>query len=78
MQFFLQKELLSTHQSAIREAPTVLSRVPILMAADKPCPQLQPSLMKNGLKNIQAAAYNGARTVDKVLLSYLNTVNWKK
>ena len=45
MQFFLQKGLLSTHQSAIREAPTVFSRLPSLMAADKLCPQLQPSLL---------------------------------
>ena len=35
----------STHQSAIREAPTVFSRLPSLMAADKPCPQLQLSLV---------------------------------
>ena len=48
VQFFLQKKgLLSTHQSAIREAPTVLSRLPSLMAADKPCPLLQPSLVIN-------------------------------
>ena len=36
--------LLSTHQSAIRESPMVFSRLPSLMAADKPCPLLQPSL----------------------------------
>ena len=43
--FFLQKRtLLSTHQSAITEAPTVFSRLPSLMATDKPCPLLQPSL----------------------------------
>ena len=35
----------SKYKSAIREAPTVSSRLPRLMAADKPCPQLQPSLM---------------------------------
>ena len=45
VQFVLQKKrLLSTHQSAIREAPTVFSRLPSLMAAAKPCPQLQHSL----------------------------------
>ena len=43
--FSTKKGLLSTHRSAIREAPTVFSGVSILMAADKPCPQLQPSLM---------------------------------
>ena len=42
--FFYKKGLLSTHQSAIREAPTIFSRLPSLMAADKPCPLLQPSL----------------------------------
>ena len=30
-----------------REAITVFSRLPSLMAADKPCPQLQPSLFPN-------------------------------
>ena len=45
--FFYKKGLISTHQSAIREAPTVFSRLPSLMAADKPCPQLQPSLIFN-------------------------------
>ena len=43
--FSTKKGLLSTYQSAIREAPTVFSGVPILMVADKPCPQLQPSLL---------------------------------
>ena len=43
--FSTKKGLLSTHQSAIREAPTVFSRLPSLMAADKPFPQLQPSLI---------------------------------
>ena len=43
--FSTKKGLLSTHQSAIREAPTVFSRLPSLMAADKPCPLLQPSLV---------------------------------
>ena len=33
-----KKGLLSTHQSARREAPTVFSRLPSLMAADKLCP----------------------------------------
>ena len=42
--FYKKRTLLSTHQSAIREAPTVFSRLPSLMAADKPCP-LQPSLV---------------------------------
>ena len=32
------------HQSAIREAPMVFSRLPSLMAADKPCHLSQPSL----------------------------------
>jgi hypothetical protein len=37
VQFFLQKRTAKyTHQSAIREAPTVFSRLPSLMAADKP------------------------------------------
>ena len=31
-----------------REAITVFSRLPSLMAADKPCPQLQPSLCGSG------------------------------
>ena len=45
MLFFLQKkDCLSRNQSAIREAPTVLSRLPSQMAADKPRPLLQPSL----------------------------------
>ena len=42
--FSTKKELLSTNQSAVREAPTVLSKLPSLMAADKPCLLLQPSL----------------------------------
>ena len=42
--FFYKKGLLSTLQSAIVEAPTVFSRLPSLMADDKPCPLLQPSL----------------------------------
>ena len=44
--FSTKKGLLSTHQSAIRKAPTVFSRLLSLMAADKPCSQLQPSLKK--------------------------------
>ena len=39
--------MLSTHQSAIREAPTVFSILPSLKAADKQCPQLQPSISLN-------------------------------
>ena len=31
-----------------RQVPTVFSRLPSLMAADKPCPQLQPSLLQMG------------------------------
>ena len=50
MQFFPKKGLLSTHQSAKREPPTVLYRLPTLMAADKPCPKLQPSLVFNSSK----------------------------
>ena len=42
--FSTKKGLLSTHQSAVKEAPTVFSRLPSLMAADKPCLLLQPSL----------------------------------
>ena len=49
--FSTKKGLLSTHQSAIREAPTVFSRLPSLMAADKPCPQLQPSLDHRDLEH---------------------------
>ena len=46
VQLYLQK---STAQSAIREAPTVFFRLPRLMAADKPCPLLQPSLSRKSL-----------------------------
>ena len=46
--FFYKKRLFSTHQSAIREAPKVFSRLPSRMAADKPCPVLQPSLSMGG------------------------------
>ena len=42
---YVVQGLISTHQSAIREAPTVFSRLPSLMEADKPCPLLQPSLL---------------------------------
>jgi hypothetical protein len=42
--FSTKEGRLSTQQSAISEAPTVFSRLPSSMAADKPCPQLQPSL----------------------------------
>ena len=38
--FSTTKGLLSTHHSAIREAPTVFSRLPSMMAGDK-----QPSLI---------------------------------
>ena len=38
--FFYKKGLLSTH-------PTLFSRLPSLIAADKPCPQLQPFLVEN-------------------------------
>ena len=44
--FFYKERLLSTQQSAISEASTFFSRLPSLMAADKPYPQLQPSLLK--------------------------------
>ena len=33
--FSTKKGLISTHQSAKREAPTIFSRLPSLMAADK-------------------------------------------
>ena len=47
MQFFPQKkDCFSTHQSAIEKLQQ-FTGVPILMAADKPCPQLQPSLDEN-------------------------------
>ena len=36
--FSTKKRLLSRHQSAIRESPTVFSRLPSLMVADKQCP----------------------------------------
>ena len=46
VQFFPQKkDCFSTHQSAIEKLQQFFSGVPILMAADKPCPQLQPSLV---------------------------------
>ena len=35
---FIKKGPLSAHQITIREAPTVFSRLPTLMEADKPCP----------------------------------------
>ena len=41
--------MLRIHQGAKREAPTVFSRLPSLMAANKPCPLLQPSLPKGTL-----------------------------
>ena len=41
---FPTKKDCSVHQSAIREAPMVFSRLPSLMAAEKPCPLLQSSL----------------------------------
>ena len=46
--YFYKKGLLNKHQSAIREAPTVFSRLNFL-AANKPCPLLQPSLPKGTL-----------------------------
>ena len=42
--FFYKERLLSTQQSAKSGASTFFSRLPSLMAADKPYPQLQPSL----------------------------------
>ena len=36
-----------------REAITVFSRLPSLMAADKPCPLLQPSLVSNPLDTVE-------------------------
>ena len=51
--FSTKKGLLSTHQSKIREAPTGFSRLPSLMAADKPCPLLQPSLQCNFKKWVE-------------------------
>ena len=38
-----------------REAITVFSRLPSLMAADKPCPQLQPSLSTNSCRKVASS-----------------------
>ena len=46
--FFHKKRAPECKPEWIREAKTVFSRLPSLMAADKPCPQLQPSLMVSG------------------------------
>ena len=43
--FFDKKGLPECKPEWNREAITVFSRLPSLMAADKPCPQLQPSLI---------------------------------
>ena len=42
--FFSQKMVPDCKPEWNREAKMVFSRLPCLMAADKPCPQLQPSL----------------------------------
>ena len=42
--FFSQKMVPDCKPEWNREARMVFSRLPSLMAADKPCPQLQPSL----------------------------------
>ena len=54
VQFFLQKKgLISTHQSAIKEAPTVFSRLPSLMEADKLQPSLHQSQRRTQSKTIE-------------------------
>ena len=46
VQFFLHERDCSWYTpERKRQVPTVFSRLPSLMAADKPCPQLQPSLL---------------------------------
>ena len=44
--FFPQKMVPECKPEWNREAKTVFSRIHSLMAADKPCPQLQTSLMR--------------------------------
>ena len=51
--FFPQKMVPDCKPEWNREARMVFSRLPSLMAADKPCPQLQPSLTKGGKKGIR-------------------------
>ena len=43
--FFHKKMVPECKPEWNREAITVFSRLPSLMAADKPCPQLKPSLI---------------------------------
>ena len=47
--FFPQKMVPECKPEWNREAIMVFSRLPRLMAADKQCPQLQPSLALTGL-----------------------------
>ena len=44
VQFFLQKRTAKYSSECNKRSSTVFSRLPNLMAADKPCSQLQPSL----------------------------------
>ena len=55
--FLYKKGLLSKHQSAISETPTVSSRLPSLMAAGKLSPLLQPSLIQAHTKLEQVSKY---------------------
>ena len=45
VQFFPQKRTALVHTRVQLRSSNSFSEVPILMAADKPCPQLQPSLL---------------------------------
>ena len=54
-----------------REAITVFSRLPSLMAADKPCPQLQPSLLMSALTSLDLSCLGGV--AGKGLESFLST-----
>ena len=49
VQFFTQKMTALVHTRVQLRSSNSFFRIPILMAADKPCPQLQPSLVTAGV-----------------------------
>ena len=61
-----------------REAITVFSRLPSLIAADKPCPQFQPSLVFGVLLEVLSILYHCAsRSLDFALVShFVLQKNW--